>query len=498
MWIFSLIIGIACSSNTFSFAFENIALQKPTYQEHQYLRLAEALTQASNAVDELKSNLRYWGAQCVISENDQMSALLWVNLTSILSIHHINIYFRTENKPLDPSYNFTQRALGFSVYVSNTTNRSEGTLCFKDTRFTQNTIPAVFNTTCPVRGQYVIYYNERLPGVKYPEDYSKYAFNDLCEVEVYGCSRPGVYGDNCSTPCLDPHCKYCDLDTGTCRGGCYPGYQGHTCELECAVGFYGDGCQKQCRHCINMMQCHHVNGTCLGGCEPGYKGDNCMQMCDIGTFGLHCNEICGQCQDLNDCLQTNGSCLSGCNSGYQGDLCKTSCPNGTFGLGCVNDCNSTCRGCNNINGLCDTGCYPGWKGIYCHQTCSFGYYGDNCSMNCGYCLNYETCHHINGSCLSGCQSGFQVPLCANENRETEEQKCTSRSPLLRRYAKERMKQLDSIPSMRDTKNLGNSAEATQLTITYREVFLAGPGANKNSNNQNMRFLHESLSCLNTC
>ena len=48
--------------------------------------------------------------------------------------------------------------------------------------------------------------------------------------------------------------------------------------------------------------------------------------------------------------------------------------------------------------------------------------------------------------------------------------------------------------MRDTKNLGNSAEATQLTITYCEVFLAGLGANENINNQNMRFLHEALSC----
>ncbi|XP_078329149.1 uncharacterized protein LOC111112852 [Crassostrea virginica] len=277
MWTYSLIIGITCTFNTFLSAFENIALQKPTYQKHQYLRLADSLTRASNAVDGLKTNLSVLGAQCVISENNQPSALLWVNLTSILSIHHINIYFRTENNPWNPSYNFTQRALGFSLYVSNTTNRSEGTLCFKDTSFTQNTIPAVFNTTCPVRGQYVIYYNERLPGVKYPEDYSKYAFNDICELEVYGCSRLGVYGDNCSIPCLDPQCKYCDLRTGTCRGGCYPGYQGHTCELECAIGFYGDGCQKQCRHCINMMQCHHVNGTCLGGCEPGYKGYNCMQ-----------------------------------------------------------------------------------------------------------------------------------------------------------------------------------------------------------------------------
>ena len=72
------------------------------------------------------------------------------------------------------------------MYVSNTTDKSEGHLCFKDTHFTRSTVPAVFNTTCPVHGQYVIYYNERLPGVTYPDGYSQYAFNDFCEVEVYG------------------------------------------------------------------------------------------------------------------------------------------------------------------------------------------------------------------------------------------------------------------------------------------------------------------------
>ncbi|XP_052695198.1 low-density lipoprotein receptor-related protein 2-like isoform X2 [Crassostrea angulata] len=75
--------------------------------------------------------------------------------------------------------------LGFSVYVSNTTYRSQGTLCFKDNNFTTSSLPAVFTINCSVHGQYVIYYNERLPGTAYPDDYSMYAFNDVCEVEVY-------------------------------------------------------------------------------------------------------------------------------------------------------------------------------------------------------------------------------------------------------------------------------------------------------------------------
>nr|XP_022307645.1 uncharacterized protein LOC111113644 [Crassostrea virginica] len=41
------------------------------------------------------------------------------------------------------------------------------------------------------------------------------------------CPRSGYYGNNCSVPCPDPQCNYCDLDTGTCRGGCNPGYKGH-------------------------------------------------------------------------------------------------------------------------------------------------------------------------------------------------------------------------------------------------------------------------------
>lgn len=76
------------------------------------------------------------------------------------------------------------------MYVSNTTDKGTGSMCFKDDSFTIETIPDVFTTTCPVHGQYVIYYNERLSGVQYPDNYHYSVTNNLCEVEVYGkCSQ---------------------------------------------------------------------------------------------------------------------------------------------------------------------------------------------------------------------------------------------------------------------------------------------------------------------
>ncbi|XP_052695315.1 low-density lipoprotein receptor-like isoform X2 [Crassostrea angulata] len=111
--------------------------------------------------------------------------------------------------------------LGFSVYVSNTTDRSQGTLCFKDNNFTTSSLPAVFTINCSVHGQYVIYYNERLPATAYPDDYSMYAFNDVCEVEVYGCEQTGP---NCSR-FDDGSCRSCDTKRGVCEE-CESGYDG--------------------------------------------------------------------------------------------------------------------------------------------------------------------------------------------------------------------------------------------------------------------------------
>lgn len=85
-----------------------------------------------------------------------------------------------------PTNYYTGLFLGFSVYVSNSTDRLQGTLCFKDVNFTLDTIPAVVSIVCPVYGQYVIYYNERLTNVTYPDNYKPVAENNLCEIEVYG------------------------------------------------------------------------------------------------------------------------------------------------------------------------------------------------------------------------------------------------------------------------------------------------------------------------
>nr|XP_034322597.1 protein draper-like [Crassostrea gigas] len=208
---------------------------------------------------------------------------------------------------MGPSNWLIQYFLGFSVYVSNTTDRLQGTLCYNDDNFTALTIPAVFTTTCPVHGQYVIYYNERLPGVTYPNEYFKYVASDLCELEVYGCPATGCYGSNNILPCPDVNCQYCHIETGTCHG-CKPGYQDYRCELACDKGKYGSECSKTCGYCRDVKQCSNINGTCLTGCDPDYQGDLCKTPCPVGYFGQDCLETCIKSYTCNGCNDVSGSC----------------------------------------------------------------------------------------------------------------------------------------------------------------------------------------------
>lgn len=79
---------------------ENIALDKSAWQLHPYeSRDVAGIVDASKAVDGLKTNLSFFGYQCTESANYKDEAMWRVDLGTVLGIHHITIYYRTENSP---------------------------------------------------------------------------------------------------------------------------------------------------------------------------------------------------------------------------------------------------------------------------------------------------------------------------------------------------------------------------------------------------------------
>ncbi|XP_061194984.1 stabilin-2-like [Saccostrea echinata] len=297
---------------------KNLAYKKPTWQSTSH----DSTVGSEKAVDGLYKDRSYTGKQCSISSQGHSNVTWWVNLIRILSVHHLVIYYRTDNLKWDENLQYTSRFLGFSLYISNTTERNSGELCFHDTEFTKSTIPDTFNTTCTKQGQYVIYYNSRPQNNDTLRGLSQEAFSELCEVEVYGCNETGYYGSDCSRPCPDTNCRYCHIETGACQG-CKPGYQGHQCEEECDGKMYGDSCKEECGTCLGFKQCHHVNGSCPEGCDAGYEGELCKTACSKGKFGVNCKQNCSMnCALSHMCNGTSGECEGGCKPGWEGLQCN--------------------------------------------------------------------------------------------------------------------------------------------------------------------------------
>ncbi|XP_022308442.2 uncharacterized protein LOC111114445 [Crassostrea virginica] len=442
-------------------AFENLALWKEAWQNNSFYDASNYVYLGANrAVDGRKQDLSLEGGQCAVSIGSTTSE--WrVDLGGISSIHHIFIHYMTNNKVWGLDNLYVGAFLGFSVYISNTTNKEDGVLCFKDTNYTKATLPNPVNITCPYHGRYVIYYNNRTHP-PYPVGYYEYARADLCEVEVYGCPAPGYYGENCSIPCpqncLEGHCdviegtclgcsaryrglmcndeceeftygldcnqtcgncskgEQCNQVNGSCLNGCGVGVYGDKCDRECPPSRFGENCRRNCSyHCVIPGICDRVEGQCLGGCQAGWQNTQCDQECDGGMFGKYCNQSCGKCLNNEQCHHINGRCLNGCDSGYHGLTCTEECPVGLFGVNCEGFCSPNCKTpgmCDRVTGQCEGGCQDGWTQDKCDSECPAGFYGHACQESCSTNCNVSgTCDKVTGQCIGGCQPGWKESKC---------------------------------------------------------------------------------------
>nr|XP_022310759.1 cell death abnormality protein 1-like [Crassostrea virginica] len=316
--MYAVVLLVCCSWVAllcpFAQAYENLALHQPTWQSSTFT--LESIPGVSNTADRAVDG-QYTG-ECAVSFRGQTAE--WrVDLGALKNIHHVFIQYATINITWDENNPFTNFFLGFSVYISNATNKENGVLCFRDTNYTNATIPNPVNITCPYHGRYIIYYNNRTHP-PYPEGYSKYACHLLCEVEVYGC----------------------DVNT------------------------YGVDC-KRCGNCSGGAQCDHVTGTCPNGCDPGMYGDECDRECVNKTYGMECKEQCGNCSNGEPCHHVDGSCRYGCDVGVHGRTCDEACQPGRYGINCATLCGPNCQGCNRFTGVCEFGCLPGWTGPSCEK-----------------------------------------------------------------------------------------------------------------------------------
>nr|XP_022311266.1 protein draper-like [Crassostrea virginica] len=328
-----------------------------------------------------------------------------VDLGWVYNIYSVNILFLNYD-----GFEMRQRGrfAGFSLFVSKNGSMDSSSLCYKDG---PQLPPLNFTTTCITSGRYVIFYNERLDGVTYPEGYELLAYTELCEVIVQEC-EDGTYGQNCVYICSD-NClngSPCNRQTGHCDTGCKPGYTNALCNEHCLPGFYGIKCKQRCSgHCLDNLACNHFDGTCSDGCEAGYVDTLCNTSCRHGYYGKNCSYVCSP--NCKTCNHTDGLCT--CYAGWSRPDCTNACDK-SYGENCKFICSSLCfnQKCDPFNGTCLTSCKDNSYGDKCAGC--VGSYGEDCQYPCSkHCVN-QTCDRLNGRCVSGCDRGYYGPKCDQE------------------------------------------------------------------------------------
>nr|XP_034316953.1 uncharacterized protein LOC117686264 [Crassostrea gigas] len=226
--------------------FENLALGKVANQSSFYSNSWDA----ARAVDGDTRQELFSSSSCAKTGVGQKTASWYVDLGKIMSIHHVDIYYRKES---DSAYESTYRKFfaGFSLYISNSTNPNNESLCYHRLQNGTNSPPSVMSIQCEMVGRYVTIYNERLPEQTYPEYYSSTAELELCEVEVYGCQGISQYGEYClSCPSTCPDAR-CNMSTGSC--------------FYCLDGFTGENCTESMSY-----QSHHKNYMQFANCKDKF------------------------------------------------------------------------------------------------------------------------------------------------------------------------------------------------------------------------------------
>lgn len=406
-------IALVLLSATYIDGFENLALRRPAWEQHPWPYTDQDYG-SHNAVDGDYSDRSAAGGQCSISADSNYTEATWgVDLGEVVSISHIDIFYRTDNEKRPTT--FTSRMAGFSLYVSNTTSKDDGHLCFHEIQNAVGTPSEDQRIQCPFHARYVIYYNERRPEVVYPSYYSEFAYSELCEVEVYGCRSPGYFGNDCKLMC-PANCqeRRCNINTGYCLG-CLPGYKDQSCKHICNEMTYGLECALNCSKCRNGTSCHHQNGTCIHGCADGLYGDMCQEECPLGYYGKNCFQQCSEnCYVTSRCDRVTGQCDRGCKQGWRTITCDQKCEIGYFGSDCLSKCGHCLNAsyCHHINGSCLNGCSRGYKGEYCKESCPHGYFGLDCLHKCNtYCSGNGSCSRFTGVCDEGCKDGWIGSQC---------------------------------------------------------------------------------------